>query len=170
MKANYLQLHFFSCPALMIPVPPGVHSVQHPAHSHPPALGGEALQVQALRQSLRFARRPRQPRAAHAQQGQGLHLLRVRPALPPAGGLQLPHEDSCCSLVRNPTDVSWTSSLCVSVCVYLFVRGCVHSAGGDTCSGSCGWSGLWTQGTSLSKGNRVYPLMPLCFSSRAVIS
>lgn len=109
----------------MIPALAGIHSIQHPAHSHPPALGGEALQVQALRQSLRLARGPRQPRAAHAQQGQGLRLLRVRPALPRAGGLQLPHEDSCCSLGRKPTEESRTSSCAFrSVCICLCVAVC----------------------------------------------
>lgn len=80
---DYFQLLTFS----------GIHRIQHPAHSHPPALRGEALQVQVLRQSLCLTRSPRQPCEAHAQQG-GVHLLRVRRALPGAGGLPSPPENA----------------------------------------------------------------------------
>lgn len=145
----------------MIPALAGIHSIQHPAHPHPPALGGEALQVQALRQSLRLARGARQPRAAHAQQGQGRrHLLRVRPALPRAGGLQLPPEDPCCSLVRNAMDVSWSSSRVYrAVCTAQQVtRG---GSGVGLVSGARAHD--WAQGTG-------YTLMPLSLSSHSLIS
>lgn len=110
---------FSTSPSFSTPALSGIHSFQHPAHSHSPTLWGEALQVQALWQSLRLTCSPWQPCAPHTQQGEGLHLLGVQPALSGAGGLPFPHEDSCRSLGKSPMDISSCvyRSMCMCLCV-----------------------------------------------------
>lgn len=74
--------------------PQGLYCLQHPAHAHPPALRGAAVQVQALREGLRLSRRPRQPRPADPRQRQAVSVRTVRRRVSRGPGAPVSHEES----------------------------------------------------------------------------